>query len=172
VTLDPTQFPTPVSTPSNSLLNEVVQLRAALEAERERADGLAKQFSELQSSCSKLGETATGERAPTTNQPGACVSNDPNVDYSVACQALEANCEQFSFCMRIASLPQLSTMHLPSPAIRRLRVLRSSTHHSLIQQKATVKEQENFASDEKSNLIGITDEDQLDLGSAFSHTEF
>merc|ERR1712151_50594 len=74
-----------------------------------------------------------GSGTPGTPSPrGACVSNDPNIDYSAACEALEATCEQFSFCRRTSSLMQSSAM-LSAP-VRRLRRLRRSADHALIQQ--------------------------------------
>merc|ERR1712087_973832 len=59
---------------------------------------------------------------------GACISNDPVVDYTAACEALEASCELYSFCKRGPSLIQ-SAEH----ASQRKR-LRRSLHRVLLQQ--------------------------------------
>merc|ERR1712048_6253 len=80
-----------------------------------------------------------GGSTPTTTPPtGACVSNDPNIDYSITCKALEATCEQFSFCKCASYLSQSSAMH--SAPVRQLRRLRRSTHHVLIQQGSGMKQ--------------------------------
>jgi hypothetical protein len=54
---------------------------------------------------------------------GACVSNDANIDYSAACEALEATCEQFSFCKRAPALTQYSAPHSMPRAVRQHKFL-------------------------------------------------
>merc|ERR1712048_92985 len=81
--------------------------------------------------------SAEGSSTATALPQGACVSNDPNVDYSAACSALEATCEQFSFCKRASSLAQSSAMH--SEPVRPSRRLRRSTQHVLFQRESTMQ---------------------------------
>jgi len=104
-----------------------------------------------------------GSSTPATISPtGDCVSNDPNIDYSAACKTLEATCEQFSFCKRVSSLAQSSAVRSVPVRLRRLR---RSTDHVLIQQGDPM--QGAFADDEKMDGIVSTDESQP--GSAVLH---
>merc|ERR1712039_278535 len=78
-----------------------------------------------------MGPRGGGGSSPATPFPpppaGACISNDPAIDYTVACKALEASCELYSFCQREPSLTQ-SAAH----AAQRKRFRRPS-HRMLLQ---------------------------------------
>merc|ERR1711920_416440 len=66
---------------------------------------------------------------------GACVSNDPRIDYSAACKALEATCELYSFCKRAPAFAQDSEMASARPGLN-LR----SVHRMLLQQGVLVEQ--------------------------------
>jgi len=53
--------------------------------------------------------------APVPAPSGSCISNGPDY-YTATCAALEATCEQFSFCKRASALAQSSALH-PSPRV-------------------------------------------------------
>merc|ERR1712187_962505 len=98
----------------------------------------------------------SGSNTQATVPPtGACVSSDPNIDYSAACKSLEATCEQFSFCKRVSSFAQSSAMH--SAPVRRLRRLRRSADHVLAQQKSLSVVP--HADEEAMDVVDYTDED-------------
>merc|ERR1712060_209852 len=100
-----------------------------------------------------------GGSAPTAAPPaGACVSNDPNIDFSAACKALEATCEQFSFCTRAPSFIQSSAHQSVPRVVRRLRWTRRSTHHVLLQQESMMQRGTNV-DEEESDGIDDADED-------------
>jgi hypothetical protein len=103
-----------------------------------------------------------GSSTPSIVAPsGACVSNDPNFDYSATCKALEAMCEQYSFCKRASSVTQTSAM-LAVP-VHRLRRLRRSMDHVLFQGSTL------HAHVDESYVTDYTDEDHSD--SVTSHSE-
>jgi len=83
---------------------------------------------ELYSFCRRVPVGGGGGSSPAPPPAGACVSNDPAIDYTAACKALEASCELYSFCKRDPSLMQ-SAAH----AAQRKR-LRRSSHRVLLQQ--------------------------------------
>merc|ERR1711972_685905 len=94
-----------------------------------------------------------GSSTPAAVSPmGACVSNDPNVDYSVACKALETTCEQWSFCKRVSSLIQ-SSIH--SAPVRRLR-RHGSSDHALFQQGDIVQD-----------TVANADEDEIEYAGEY-----
>merc|ERR1711920_252144 len=80
-------------------------------------------------------------RVPAGSSPtpppamGACVSNDPSIDYSAACKALEATCELYSFCKRAPAFAQGSEMVSARPGLNLRRV-----HRMLLQQGVLVEQ--------------------------------
>merc|ERR1712232_1157472 len=110
-----------------------------------------------------------GGNTPSNPSPrGACVSNDPNVDYSAACSALEATCEQFSFCKRASSLAQSSAMH--SEPVRPLRRLRRSAQHVLFQREG-IMQKGTFADEDLDGIKqGVEDQAESVLSQMTSHS--
>merc|ERR1712151_1438853 len=98
---------------------------------------------ELYSFCKRV---PAGGAAPAPVPPpvGACISNDPVVDYSAACAALQANCEQYAFCRRSSSLVQAAEAPAEPPAIRHPR-LRRAVHRVLLQQRSVMQQAHQLA---------------------------
>merc|ERR1711920_576321 len=73
---------------------------------------------ELYSFCARVPAGSSPVPPPAM---GACVSNDPSIDYSAACKALEATCELYSFCKRAPAFAQGSEMASARQNLRRVR---------------------------------------------------
>merc|ERR1711920_1019612 len=87
---------------------------------------------ELYSFCARVPAGSSPTPPPVM---GACVSNDPSIDYSAACKALEATCELYSFCKRAPAFAQGSEMASARPGLNLRRV-----HRMLLQQGVLVEQ--------------------------------
>merc|ERR1719296_485110 len=121
----PRPQPAPVPPPAGDCVSSGPEYYAATCA------SLAANCELYSSICKRVsGGGSGGGASPKPSPPaGACVSNDPAIDYTIACKALEASCEQHSFCKRAPSLAQ-------SAQPKRLR---RSLHRVLLQQGSAVK---------------------------------
>merc|ERR1712190_245029 len=107
---------------------------------------------ELYSFCRRVpvgGGGGGGGSSPAPPPAGACVSNDPSIDYTVACKALEASCELYSFCKRGPSLMQSATH-----AAQRKR-LRRSSQRVLLQQGSELQHSASADEDEELDAIEL-----------------
>merc|ERR1712060_835267 len=106
---------------------------------------------ELYSFCRRVpvGGGGGGGSSPAPPPAGACVSNDPSIDYTAACKALEASCELYSFCKRSPSLMQSATH-----AAQRKR-LRRSLHRVLLQQGSELQHGASADEDEELDAIEL-----------------